>query len=145
MHTEMGCCFSVWHLRNYMLKHSFQKKLCIGVCIIHKMCIYFHLGDSPGSELIVNPKSYSFTVVFSTLSPIVYCASSFPYPVRRHLHFPKLNSICHFLDQSVTLFRSSCNCCLFASLLIFLNTFVSSANFNTLLVISSYKSLIYIY
>ena len=36
------------------------------------------------------------------------------------------------------------NCCLSASLSIFLNTFVSSANFNTLLVISSSKSLIYI-
>ena len=40
--------------------------------------------------------------------------------------------------------RSSCKCCLSASLLIFLNTFVSSANFNTLLVMSSSKSLIYI-
>ena len=93
------------------------------------------------SALIVNPKSFSFKVVFST---IVYCASSFLCPVWGHLHFPKLNSICHFSDHSVNLLRSSCKCCLSASLLIFLNTFVSSANFNTLLVMSSSKSLIYI-
>ena len=41
------------------------------------------------SALRVNPKSFSFTVVFSTVSPIVYCASSFPCPVWRHLHFGK--------------------------------------------------------
>ena len=62
----------------------------------------------------------------------------------RQLHFPKLNSICHFSDHSVNLLISSCKCCLSASLLIFLNTFVSSANFNTLLVMSSSKSLMYI-
>ena len=55
-----------------------------------------------------------------------------------------LYSICHFSDHSINLLRSSCKCCLSASLLIFLNTFVSSANFNTLLVMSSSKSLIYI-
>ena len=52
------------------------------------------------SPLIVYPKSFSFTVVCSTVSPIVYCASSFPCPV--------------------------------------------SANVNTMLAISSSKSLIYI-
>ena len=103
-----------------------------------------HCSDTFLSALIVNPKSFSFTVVFSTVPPIVYCASSFLCPGWRHLHFQKLNSICHFSDHSVNLFGSSCNCCLSASLLIFLNTFVSSANFNTLLVISSSKSLIYI-
>ena len=103
-----------------------------------------HCSDTFMSALIVNPKSFSFKVVFSTVSPIVYRASSFPCPVWRHLHFPKLNSICHFSDHSINLIRSSCKCCLSASLLIFLNTFVSSANFNTLLVMSSSKSLIYI-
>ena len=96
------------------------------------------------SALIVNPKSFSFKVVFSTVPPIAYCASSFPCPEWRHLHFQKLNSICHFSDHSINLLRSSCKCCLTASLLIFLNTFASSANFNTLLVMSSSKSLIYI-
>ena len=66
------------------------------------------------------------------------------HPVWRHLHFPKLNSICHFSDHSINLLRSSCKCCLSASFFIFLNTFVSSANVNTLLVMSSSKSLIYI-
>ena len=58
------------------------------------------------SALIVNPKSFSFKVVFSTVPPIVYCASSFPCPVWRHLYFPKLNSICHFSDHSINLLRS---------------------------------------
>ena len=103
-----------------------------------------HSSDTFMSALIVNPKSFSLKVVFSTVPPIVYCPSSFPCPVWRHLHFPKLNSICHFSEHSGNLLRSSCKCCLSASLLIFLNTFVSSTNFNTLLVMSSSKSLLYI-
>ena len=103
-----------------------------------------HCSDTFMSALIVNLKSFSFKVVFSTVPPIVYCASSFPCPVWKHLHFPQLNSICHFSDHSINLLRSSCKCYLSASHLIFLNTFVSSADFNTLLVMSSSKSLIYI-
>ena len=103
-----------------------------------------HCSDTVTSALIVNRNSFSFQVVFSTVPPILYCASSFPCPVWRHLHFAKLNSICHFSDHSVNLLISSCKCCLFASLLIFLNTFVSSASFNTLLVMSSSKPLTYI-
>ena len=94
--------------------------------------------------LLAPTQSADNLVVFSIVPPIVYCASSFPCPVWRHLHFPKLNSICHFSDHSVNLLISSCQCCLSASLLIFLNTFVSSANFNTLLVMSSSKLLMYI-
>ena len=46
----------------------------------------------------------------------------------------------HFTNLS----RSFCKCCLSPSVLTFLNTFMSSANFSTLLVIVSSKSLIYI-
>ena len=75
-----------------------------------------HSSDTFMSALIVNPKSFSLKVVFSTVPPIVYCPSSFPCPVWRHLHFPKLNSICHFSEHSGNLLRSSCKCCLSASL-----------------------------
>ena len=50
-----------------------------------------------------------------------------------HLHFPKLNNICHFSDHLTNFSRSSCKLCLFVALVTFLNTFVSSANLSTLL------------
>ena len=34
-----------------------------------------------------------------------------PGPVRRHLHFTTLNSICHFSDHLTNLSMSSCNFC----------------------------------
>ena len=61
-----------------------------------------------------------------------------------HLLFPKLNNICHFSDHLTNFSRSSCKLCLSVSLVTFLNTFVSSANFSTLLDMSSSKSFIYI-
>ena len=70
--------------------------------------------------------------------------SRFPCPVCRHLHFPKLNNICHFSDHLTNLSRLFYTFCLSPSFLTFLNTFVSSANFGTLLVILSSKSLIHI-
>ena len=66
----------------------------------------------------------------------------FPCPVCRHLHFPKLNNICYFSDHFTNLSISFC--CLSSSVLTYLNTFVSSANLNALLVILSSKSLIHI-
>ena len=48
-----------------------------------------------------------------------------------HLHFPKLNNICHFSDHLTNLSRSSCKLCLSVSFVTFLNTFVSSANLST--------------
>ena len=66
----------------------------------------------------------------------------FPCHVCRHLHFPKFYNICHFSDNFTYLSRSFC--CLSPSVLTFLNTFVSSVNLSTLLVILSSKSLIYI-
>ena len=68
-----------------------------------------------------------------------------PCPMCIHLHFPKLNNICHFSDHFTNLSRSSCKLCLSVSLVTFLNTFVSSANLSTLLDMSSSKSYIYIY
>ena len=59
------------------------------------------------------------------------------------LHFPKFNNICHFSDYLINLSRYFLFY-LWPSLLTFLNTFVSSANFSMLLVILSSKSLIYI-
>ena len=56
----------------------------------------------------------------------------------------KINNNYHFSDHLTNLSRSLCKCCLSPSLLTFLNTFVSSANFSMLLVILSSKSLIYI-
>ena len=66
----------------------------------------------------------------------------FPCPVCRHLHFPKFNNICNFADHLTNLSRSFCKCCLSPSLLTFLNTFVSPANFSMLLAILLSKSLI---
>ena len=60
------------------------------------------------------------------------------------LHFPKFNNFCHFSDHFTNLSRSFCKCCLSPSVLTFLNTFVSSANFSMLLVILLSKSLVYI-
>ena len=74
----------------------------------------------------------------------VSSVNMFPCPVCRHLHFLKLNNICHFSDHLTNLSRSFCKCCLSPSLLTLLNTFVSSANFSKLFVILSSKSLIYI-
>ena len=58
--------------------------------------------------------------------------------------YPKLNNICYLSDHLTNLSRSSCKLCLSVSLLTFLNTFESSANFSTLLDMSSSKSFIYI-
>ena len=91
----------------------------------------------------VTPKSFSYVVLPSTASPILYSSSMFPCPMCIHLHFPKLNNICHFSDHLTNLSRSPCKLCLSVSLVTFLNTFVSSANFSTLLDMSSSKSFIY--
>ena len=60
------------------------------------------------------------------------------------LHFPKLNNIYHISDHLPNLSIQFCKKMLSLSVLTFLNTFVSSANFATLLVILSSKSLIYV-
>ena len=83
-------------------------------------------------------------VLPSTASPILYSSSMFPCPMCIHLHFPKLNNICHFFYHLTKLSRSSCKLCLSVSLVTFLNTFVSSANLSTLLDMTSSKSFIYI-
>ena len=58
-------------------------------------------------------------------------------------NFAKLN-ICHFSEHLTNLSTSFCKCCLSPSLVTLLNTFVSFANFSTLLVILSSKTLLYI-
>ena len=68
----------------------------------------------------------------------------FPCPACRHLHFWKLNNICHFSGHLINLSMSSCSCCLSPFPLIFLKSLVSSANFNILLVTPSSRSLMYI-
>ena len=83
-------------------------------------------------------------VLPSIASPILYSSSMFPCPMCIHLHLPKCNNICHFSDHLTHLSRSSCKLCLSVSLVTFLNTVVSSANFTTLLDMSSSKSFIYI-
>ena len=67
----------------------------------------------------------------------------FPGPVRRQLHFPKLNCICHFSDHLTNLSMSSCHFCLSPISLFFMNSLVSSANFNMLPVTPSSKSSMY--
>ena len=76
----------------------------------------------------VNLNSFSFTVVLTT----IYCLYSFPCLVWRHLHFPKLNNVCHFSGPTVSFLRSPFKFYLCASVLILLNAFVSSAMFNTM-------------
>ena len=103
-----------------------------------------HCSETFMSALNVTPKSFSYVVLPSTASPILYSSSMFPCPMCMHLHFPKFY-ICHFSDHLTNLSRSSCKRCLSVSLVTFLNTFVSSANLSTLLDMSSSKSFIYIY
>ncbi len=67
----------------------------------------------------------------------------FPGPMCRHLHFPKLNNICHFSDHLTNLSMSSCKYCLSPISLVFLNSVLSSANFNMVPVTPSYKSFMY--
>ena len=80
-------------------------------------------------------------VVYVLLSfrNILYSSSMFPCPMCIHLHFPKLNNICHFSDHLTNLSRSSCKLSLSVSLVTVLNTVVSSANLSTLLDMSSSK------
>ena len=81
----------------------------------------------------------------STLKSISHKIDYIQIPVScRHLHFPKLNNVCHFSYNLANLSRSFCKCCLSPPVLTFLNTFVSSTNISMLLVILSSKSLIYI-
>ena len=89
-------------------------------------------------------KSFSFTLVHTTVFPILYLLSKFPCRVCRHNHFPKFNNICHFSDHLTNLSRLFCKCCLSQSVLTILKNFVSSAHFAKLLVILSSMSLIYI-
>ena len=103
-----------------------------------------HCSETFMSALNVTPKSFSCVVLPSTASPILYSLSVFPCPMWIHLHFPKLNNICHFPDHLTNFSRSSCKLCLSVSLVTFLNTFVSSANLSTLLDMSFSKSFIYI-
>ena len=61
----------------------------------------------------------------------------------RHLHFPQLNNICHYSDHLTNLSMSSCKFCLSQISFTFLNSLLSSANFNILPVTPSSKSLMY--
>ena len=59
----------------------------------------------------VTHKSFSFVVLPSTASHILYSSSMFPCPMCIYLHFPKLNNICRFSDHLTHLSRSSCKLC----------------------------------
>ena len=124
---------------------SVSQRPCI--CFIPRILLLFkvaipHCSETFISAIFFTPKSFSFIVI--TVSPISKFTSKFPCYVCRYLHFPKFNNICYFSDDLTNLSRSFCKCCLSPSLLNFLNIFVSSANFSTLLVILSSMSLIYI-
>ena len=92
---------------------------------------------------IVTPKSFSFTVLLKIVHSISQFMPVCPGPVRRHLNFKKVNIICHFSDHLTNLSMSSCNFCLSPISLVFLNSLVSSANFNMLPVTPSSKSSMY--
>ena len=102
-----------------------------------------HCSDTFMLAFIVTPKSFSFTVLLRIVPPISSFMPVFPGPVCRHLHFPKLNNICHFSDHLTNLSMSSCQFCLAPISFTFLNSLVSSANFNILPVTPSSKSLMY--
>ena len=99
-----------------------------------------HCSETFMSALTVTPRSFSFTLVPNIVLPIKY--SPLTCPMWMHLHLPKLNNICHFSDQFTNLVRSSYTVSLSASVFTVLNTFVSSANLNTLHDKSSSKSFI---
>ena len=59
--------------------------------------------------LITTPRSFSSVECALFCAPIVYSCFGFAWPKCRHLHFPGLNSICHFPAQWNALARSSCS------------------------------------
>ena len=103
-----------------------------------------HCSDTFILSFIITPKSFSFTVLHRIVPPISQFTPVFPCLACRHLHFWKLNNICHVSDHLTNLSISSCSCCLSPFPLIFLKSLVSSANFNILLVTPSSRSLMYI-
>ena len=103
-----------------------------------------HCSESFMLAFIVTPKYFSITVFLRIVPPISQFMPAVSGPVCRHLHFRKLNNICHFSDHLTNLSMSSCNICLSTISLVFLKRLVSSAHFNILLVTPSSKSLMYI-
>ena len=71
-----------------------------------------HWSETFMLACIDTPTSFSFTVLVRIVPPISYFLPVFPGHVCRHLHFPKLNNICHFSDHLTNLSMSSCNFCL---------------------------------
>ena len=63
--------------------------------------------------------------MLNIVSPITYSLFTYPCPMWVHLHFPKLNNICHFSDH----LTNFCNVSLSAYVCTVLNTFVLSANY----------------
>ena len=74
-----------------------------------------HCSETVTSALSVTPKSFSFTLVPNIVLPIKYSLLTLPSPMWMHLHLPKLNNICPFLDHLTNLVRSSCTVSLSAS------------------------------
>ena len=93
-----------------------------------------HCSETFMLAFIVTPKSFVFTVLHRIVHPISLFAPVFPCPACRHLHFSKLNNLCHFSDHLINVSMSSCSCYLSPFPLFSLKSSVSSANFNILLV-----------
>ena len=104
--------------------------------------LLFAAASPHRSETVMSALIFSFTLVPNIVLPIKYSLLTLPCPMWMHLHLPTLNNVCHFSDHLTNLVGSSCTVSLSASVFTVLNTFVSSANLNTLLGKSSSKSFI---
>ena len=89
LHRCTVCCFSLYMI---VLIISPRIRFPLEASIPH-CCETFM------SALNVTPKSFSCVVLHKTASPVIYSLSTFQCPVCMHLHFPKLNNICHFADH----------------------------------------------
>ena len=78
--------------------------------------------------LITTSRSFSSVECAIFCAPIVYSCFGFAWPKCTHLHFPGLNSICHFPVQWNALARSYCSSVICSWLLTGAISFVWSAN-----------------
>ena len=80
-----------------------------GLYSIYNVCLRIVLGN-PFCIFLLIPFLSQFTL--RKESQFVQVLPLFPHPVLKHLHFPTLNNICQFSEQSTNLSLPSCNCCL---------------------------------
>ena len=140
IHIGHGNMDEEYKMGDAVLGRTTQEKV-LGVTFSVDMKVSEQCGISAsiGSQILWLIREIRRNITYKEKKLIVYSSFVFPCPVCMHLHFPKLNNICHFSNHLTNLSRSSCKLCLSVSLVTFLNTVVSSTNVSTLLDMSSSK------